>query len=211
MTNKTSNYWNSFYSKPAPMSIPSQFAAFSLGEFPEHQQFIDIGCGNGRDALFFARHEKKVLGVDASQSAIDVCVKSAREQELQNIDFQILDIDSPEACDAFYEAHKHEVSDAIVYARFFVHAISESSERNLLRLASKMAGEKGYICLEFRTHRDQALAKETSSHFRRFVNPVDFSQRVGEEGLHVVYYAEGFGFAKYKGDDAHAVRFILAN
>ncbi len=40
----------------------------------EHQQpVIELGVGNGRDAIYFARHGIKLVGIDQSTTAIEVC------------------------------------------------------------------------------------------------------------------------------------------
>ena len=35
------------------------------------KELIELGCGNGRDSLFFAKNGINVTGIDASETAID--------------------------------------------------------------------------------------------------------------------------------------------
>jgi hypothetical protein len=51
--------------------------------------------------------------------------------------------------------------------------------------------------------------KVTGTHFRRFVLPASFEARALGGGFEVVYNVEGFGFAKYRQDDAYVARTIF--
>lgn len=43
---------------------------------------LDVGCGQGRDALFIARLGHRVTGVDIAPSGIDDLIESARKENL---------------------------------------------------------------------------------------------------------------------------------
>lgn len=50
---------------------------------------LDIGCGNGRDAFYFAKKLNcTVLGIDISQEAVDIAQKAAREKDVEDVKFQ---------------------------------------------------------------------------------------------------------------------------
>ena len=68
------SYWNNFYNtegKRAQLLMPSQFAVFVAGEAVQTNNIIEFGCGNGRDAFYFASLGKNVHATDASSSAVD--------------------------------------------------------------------------------------------------------------------------------------------
>lgn len=46
-------------------------------------RILDVGCGQGRDALFLARLGHTVVGVDLSQNGIDDMLKVARANNLE--------------------------------------------------------------------------------------------------------------------------------
>ncbi len=206
---ETSEYWNAYYGKKETPSIPSQFACFVLGEFRGYDRFIDIGCGDGRDSLFFAQYGKTVLGADGSTAAVEFCQSAAEAQGLQNAQFTPLNLNDAEQCADF--ERKYAKNGTIVYARFFLHAIDDAAQSAFLRLASKLADADGRVCLEFRTPKDENLTKVTSEHYRRYVDPIALAQEAAGFGLTCTYFAEGFGFAKYKTDDAHVARMIFAH
>lgn len=70
--NRDVAYWNHFYEKVIKeIQEPSDFARFVLHYLQSGKRLMDIGCGNGRDSLYFARNQILVTGVDASETAIN--------------------------------------------------------------------------------------------------------------------------------------------
>lgn len=65
------------------------------------------------------------------------------------------------------------------------------------------------MAAEFRTIRDAQQAKVTAEHYRRFVNPLVFMANANTAGFATDYFVEGFGYAKYKDDDAHVARCLM--
>ena len=210
LSDETRNYWDQFYQSDrlGIEDIPSQFATFVVGEFPKSSAIIDIGCGNGRDSFFFCRHVKEVVGVDGSRNAIDHCNNKSKHMSVNNVGFHHVDL-STDACMAFLDGLAVDFSGTVAYARFLVHAIDEDSEANLLKMARYVSERGGAVALEFRTHRDENQKKETSTHYRRYINPLEFMENARSAGLNLAYFTEGFGFAKYKSDDAHVARLIF--
>lgn len=197
-------YWEQYYtSAELVRPVPSQFAAFVASELPGPQRLIEFGCGTGRDALFFATYGHQVVAVDASRAATEHGAALARELD-EKVDFIAADIDDPNLADMIPGAS----GPTTVYARFFLHAITESEEQAFLETAAKLTQPGDLMALEYRTLRDQSGAKATGKHYRRFINPADFQFAATERGFHARYSVEGFGFAKYKQDDAYVARGI---
>ena len=102
------------------------------------------------------------------------------------------------------------VADAAIELMTGRPEITEEEEVFLFDVVNEiLVGREGCVALEFRTDRDKSQPKETDTHFRRYVSPVHFFARARENGFEVEYFVEGFGFAKYKQDDAHVARFLL--
>ena len=201
-------YWNQFYSsdkkRSAPM-LPSQFAAFISSEIANNRIIVDLGCGNGRDALFFSRYGFKVIGVDASDQAIRGC----KDLQGDNDDVVFICADICEA--SLVEEIRKNAGNLpiVIYARFFLHAINDDDEVAFFKLAQAICGDDGYIAVEFRTEMDKLLSKVTDAHFRRFIDPMKFLERAISNGFTPKYVATGFGFAKFLEDDAHVARMLL--
>jgi hypothetical protein len=140
-------------------------------------------------------------------TAIEPCRTAAAAAGIENVDFDTADVSSRDL--EIKSAHHLKNNGApLIYARFFIHAITEQEERKFLLFARSHLGQ-GTLAVEFRTMRDEALHKVTEGHYRRFVDPVAFAGRARDVGLDVVYLVEGFWMAKYKKDDAFVARVLL--
>ena len=213
-TENRSAYWDEFYSglQASELRPPSQFAAFCIGEVAKPDTVIvDIGCGTGRDALFFSSHGYHVVGVDASSEAISRCT-SIRTPAKSPPSFIQSNIGSEDLLSKIENSAPYRAtSSAVIYARFFLHAIKEEEEDGLLNLADRISKERSVqVAVEFRTHRDALMPKVTSAHYRRYIDPHQFLSKTLTRGFALKYYVDGFGFAKYGNDDAHVARVVLA-
>ena len=206
-------YWDKYYSIDNTRNItyPSQFAAFVAGEIEQNSFIIDIGCGNGRDSIFFASRAHKVYAIDSSSEAIKSCENSIVGFK-NEIKFAISNIGH----DKTYQDLKikfleyKENLPIVLYSRFFLHAISEDLQNKLLIELYKLSKINPIIFfLEFRTQRDVNLKKETSDHYRRYIVPTDLINKALKIGFELTYQVEGFGFAKYRSDDAYVARIIF--
>tara|TARA_B100000212_G_scaffold320579_1_gene278514 strand:- start:1390 stop:2016 length:627 start_codon:yes stop_codon:yes gene_type:complete len=204
----TDNYWNSFYSshgKDIAKRSPSQFAVFVHGETEDCSSLIDLGTGNGRDAFFFASHGKKVLGLDASHSAIEDNTHFAHEKGLnQTIRFERFEIgkDSKEDIVNFEEKK-------FIYARFFLHSLNDELLKEFAKLTSFLMKPNEKLFVEYRTDRDSERKKIYDNHYRNFLNPNLVEQLFNHYNLNIIYSVEGLGYAKYKEDDAHVSRMVF--
>jgi SAM-dependent methyltransferase len=207
-----STYWEDFYAGIPTDRIapPSQFAAFVLQEAPQAGLVVEIGCGSGRDSIFFARQGLAVLGIDGSEVAIAKCKESAAQNNVPRTNFVCAVAGGPEldySLDQFVPSDRN--FSLLVYARFFLHAITDGEETGLLTSIARVTRPGDLVAFEYRTTRDSDLTKVTPGHFRRYVNPVELYTKAAESGFRVQYAVEGFGFAKYKHDDAYVARCIL--
>ncbi len=208
------NYWDNFYTKAkdAKLSQPSQFAAFVAGEISPGSYIIDIGCGNGRDSLFFSSLEHNVCGIDKSEEAINFCNALTSSKSLK-AQFLNSDINNakifPNILNNFCDLKN--VQEIIFYSRFFLHTITEENQHKLLLNIKEISKiKKVSTFFEFRTEKDSNLPKETKEHYRRYIEPFSFINKAVLIGYSVEYFIEGFGFAKYRNDDAHVARIILS-
>jgi len=200
------HYWDEYYAARTTTirRLPSQFAVFVAGELEQRHRIIELGCGNGRDSMFFASYGHDVVGVDASHAAIDGCRTMAQALG-ERATFIVSRIEDPELAGLV----RGETGPRLVYARFFLHAITEPEEDALLGLASAITEAGDLLAVEYRTVRDSSGAKVTEQHYRRFVLPAAFEARALGRGFDVIYSVEGFGFAKFRQDDAYVARTLL--
>ena len=84
---------------------PSLFAQEFAQEMSDRKlkSVLEIGCGNGRDSIFFARAGLKVSAVDVAPSAIKLAEENAKEAEV-DIDFQVANAEKLPFKDGEFEA-----------------------------------------------------------------------------------------------------------
>ncbi len=91
-SNKISAYWDNFHKdikgygafRPDPV-LSRYLKLISKGKV------LDLGLGEGRNALFFVQNGFEVKGIDISETAIQSCIKRAKEAKLE-IDVKLQDI-----------------------------------------------------------------------------------------------------------------------
>jgi SAM-dependent methyltransferase len=205
-TEQKAAYWDEFYRRQQPTlrRVPSQFATFVAGELDSRHCVVEFGCGNGRDALFFAEHGHDVIGIDGSPRAIAHCQAAAEAVGTPAVfvEGSVSDPDLPSRL-------PNRRAPSIVYARFFLHAITSAEEQAFLACAAGVTRPGDLMAVEYRTVRDQGQVKVTDAHFRRFLSPHQFHLDAAEYGFHVTYSVEGFGYAKYREEDAYVARALL--
>jgi methylase of polypeptide subunit release factors len=70
-------YWDDYYlqhGKDKGISKHSSFSQFCLDNFftEKNLNIVELGSGNGRDAIFLAHHGHQVVAIDQSTVAIDI-------------------------------------------------------------------------------------------------------------------------------------------
>jgi cyclopropane fatty-acyl-phospholipid synthase-like methyltransferase len=210
-------YWNDYYARRKPDEpwslLPSQFAAFVANE-TSPGRMLEIGCGNGRDALFFASVGYKVQGADYCETAIGLCRERAETLGLK-ARFETLNICDVAQVTTF--AGRHADTYDTVYARFFVHAITELGEEELFKLCAAVLKPGGRAFLEFRTTEDErasagrelSASEREDGHYRRFIDVDRFVDRAATHGLRTAYRVAGQGMATFRGEDPHVARVVL--
>lgn len=200
-------YWDSYYRTASPLYIPSQFAAMTLSEMWNFDNFIDCGCGNGRDSIFFATHGKSVLSFDSSKSAIEQAASESRRKNVTTIQFQHLDFSN--LSEQSLKKYDTMLERCVVYARFFLHSVDEQTEQRFFDKMGNAIGKGSMICAEFRTKTDSQLPKKAAPHFRRYIDPYELVQKINPSILRAKYMNVGFGLAKFHEEDAHVARIFL--
>ena len=85
LADRQSDWWDTFYAnraKPVPFFGPEPDESLSMwidDEVIPPGKALDLGCGNGRNAIFLAKSGFSVEGVDYSQAAIEWATQRAKE------------------------------------------------------------------------------------------------------------------------------------
>ena len=110
-------YWNEYYKSNYKPFKPSNFSTFVLENLPAGSSIIDIGCGNGRDSLYFANNEIYTTGVDQST----VIINNLKKYENKYLDF--IDLDLSELPNKHFEN---------AYCRFLFNSINQDKENIII-------------------------------------------------------------------------------
>lgn len=65
------SYWDTFYAANKGVNEPSLFARWVLEQVETDKKIVDMGCGNGRDSIYFMENGMQVYAVDASDVATE--------------------------------------------------------------------------------------------------------------------------------------------
>ena len=209
------NYWDGYYKLHGgdiEISDPSSFAKFILKNFFSERKFniVELGSGNGRDAIFFAYNGHSVIAIDQSTRVINIQKKNLENKFAKNLhskaqDFVKEDYSRYEKIDAFY-------------SRFTIHSITKSDELELLPKIYDNLERKGLFCVEVRTINDPLygigeFCSEntfvTDNHKRRFIDTKVFRKQVLDLGFKELYFIEENNLSIYKNDNPVLMRIIL--
>ena len=82
------SFWNKYYKDKNKILPSSNFAEFVEKYLKKEKFLIDIGCGDGRDSVFFSKHNIFTTGVDFSNLAI----KKNKELKNSYLEFEHLNL-----------------------------------------------------------------------------------------------------------------------
>ena len=207
-------YWNNYYQqhgKDQGISVCSTFADFCLKNFFSKKgiNVIELGSGNGRDAVYFAHHYINVIVIDQSTVAIDI--------EKEKLHSEVCKYLQPMALDFVKEDYSIYGAIDAFYSRFTIHSITKEDEELLLPNLYQSLKKNGLLCIEVRTVKDplygvgEYCSKDTflTDHKRRFINSKKFLESVLKLGFDLVYFTEENNLSVYKDDNPVLMRIVL--
>ncbi|WP_244931384.1 class I SAM-dependent methyltransferase [Nocardioides sp. W7] len=126
---------------PSAPTRRSDFAGWVHSQLPRHAPVVDLGCGTGRDALWYARTGRPVLAVDFARAARSVFQQRARRLDVE-VPFEVValgDLRAVLTLGADLARRPHHV-----HARQLVGALDEAERANLWRLC-RMTGRTSFL------------------------------------------------------------------
>jgi len=201
---KDVQYWDGYYSGDFAPKPPSDFAKFALDYMKPEKMLIDLGCGNGRDSMFFCRKGLKVTSIDSSKGAIESFDKALPIFAL---------------CDDFVSTKALQcIEYDYCYARWSIHAISKVQQDELLPSIFNSLKSGGLFFSESRTTNDAKYGHGEllgdheyfyDNHYRRFLDPGAFMAQLKEIGFEIIFREESNKFSVV-GDDAPTLIRVIA-
>lgn len=193
-------YWEKYYSQNSKPFTPSSFAQDIIKNINNKSELIDIGCGNGRDSLFFSSQKIYTVGLDQSINSINFL----KQYENQYLKFRNEDI-----------RNLHQKKYDYAYCRFLFHSLNEDEELTLLQWLKNNITKN--IFIESRIDEDKEKYSK-ADHYRRLMNVEDFKSKLKNFDLKIKSEKKSDKFSIYKENynvsditfNPMLVRFILS-
>jgi SAM-dependent methyltransferase len=161
-----------------------RFLAYFAPELP----VLDVGCGNGRQTRFLARHFARVIGVDISPSVI--ARASAETVDEKNAVYRVFDATEVEAARRLHD----EFGDLNAFVRGVLHMIKRRERPLFVQSLEILLGERGTLY-------EIELPLEAFAYWRTL--PADFKAMVPQIAHRVGFSLEDR--ARYFRDDRWTV------
>lgn len=203
--NDDKSYWAKFYEHNQNPFSQSLFAEFILKYAPKNAKILELGCGNGRDSVFFHQKGLRVKAIDACENEIEYLkAHYANENlEFENADFCALD----------------EISNAydVIYSRFTLHSITKKQQERLLPFVYNALKAQGLFCVEVRGLKNSLFNQGVAlgdnafiydEHYRRFLDFEILCDELKNLGFNLLFAKEDKGFAPFKNEDDFFIRII---
>jgi len=199
-------YWEQYYIKHRSPGKPSPFAKDVIQYLSPKTTLLELGCGNGRDAVFFSDYGIHVTGIDQAVNEIDFLNKEYANENLRFI------------CDDFTKIIKLNGHFDSVYSRFTFHAISEKQEDQVLQWIKKNLKPGGLFFLEVRSINDKLFDEgvpvtneqnaKITSHYRRFSDFNNIKQKIVDLRFTILLSVEDKNLAVHKDENPIIIRII---
>tara|TARA_B110000008_G_C16966892_1_gene562412 strand:+ start:2298 stop:2930 length:633 start_codon:yes stop_codon:yes gene_type:complete len=203
------NYWKTYYDKPQkgkkPPSAPSLFAKFvqNMVNISDVKRIIDVGCGNGRDAYYFANENDtiKVLGVDSAIAS----------EKVKNVSFVMGSMGD------LNDLIESKNVQTMLYSRFSLHSIPKDIQSKVLLYAKTNCK---YISIEARSTKDPLSNGEKSNsvetsyaipHYRRYIDLNGLVTELESLGFTIIHKSDSNEYAPYKDQKPWCVRVLGIN
>ena len=197
-------YWNKYYAEQTSPTEATSFARHISSQMPPRSTILELGCGNGRDAFFFAEAGHQVLACD--QSA--VIIQALKDGAQQGPRFFVDNIGDMQ--------FRPEGTIDIVYTRFVLHALSNEEAGRAYDWIYAQLPAGGLFLSESRSVNDplrgdgERLAEHLymTDHKRRFLERTELIQELEQVGFVIDEAVEDNGLAVYKDDDPIVIRLV---
>ncbi len=202
-------FWDRLYEGSFGYDISherSPFAQWVLPQLSDGRPFLDIGCGNGRDTLWFAEQGVDAIGLDYSKGALPRCRTEAEKRGLPTT-FTLLNFN--DLRDTLVKGAllaRETTAPRTIYGRFLLHSLEPDARRNFWQFADMMLRGRGDAFFEFRTGRSRRRRRDRPPHYSNALRAETVFHEIEQAGGRVVESHTGKGFSPYLGEDPRLCR-----
>jgi len=146
MTDK--EFWKEKWVNPEDR-IPNPFTkkVYKILKDKQYKKLLDIGCGDGRDTLYFAKKGFHVTAVDFSTSGIEHLQKEKEDLNITCLQGKIQDIQFSEN------------SFDVIYAHLSLHYFDDKITTNIFTNLHSILKKNGMICIKVKSTNDKLCGK----------------------------------------------------
>lgn len=183
---------------------PSPLAKLAAPKLPQHSKILELGCGVGRDAIFFAKGGHSVIATDSSPTVIR---QDRHHFSDLGIEFTVLDMQAPLP----YPAESFDV----IYANLSLHYYSHQKTREIIEEIADKLKSNGVLVFACKSVDDFHHGKGEEVEENVFVSPKGhvrhlFSTPYAKElltGLFLIEYLDTVE-EEYNGEKSNILRCI---
>jgi ubiquinone/menaquinone biosynthesis C-methylase UbiE len=163
--------WQSKWNDENSQLPPNNFAirAYKLIK-SKHKTLLDLGCGTGRDSLYFANKGLKVTAADWSQSGLDQLQKLAEKRKISNLEVTQQDIS---------KLSLNPNSFDVIYAHLSLHYFDDKTTKLIFNKLHSVLKRGGLLFVKCKSTDDMLYGQgrkieeniyERENHVRHFFN-----------------------------------------
>jgi len=206
-------YWNAFYKDSHPPSNPTSFAEYCLPFIKYKSTLLELGCGNGRDSIYFAKNNISVYASDISSYAINNIKNYVNINNINNMTFINEDFTN-------FNTNQYTENFQAIYSRFTIHTILQDKISKVFKWSYNALSDGGLIMIETRSTKDPLFASGKGKliehntilyeegHIRHFVERDELVNSLLSEGFDLVEDTESNNLSIYEGDNPVLLRVI---
>jgi ubiquinone/menaquinone biosynthesis C-methylase UbiE len=143
--------WQSKWSDKTSQLPPNNFAsrAYKILK-PNHKTLLDLGCGNGRDSLYFARKGLQVTAADWSKSGLDQLKKLVEKKKVANLEVIQQDISQ-----LTFKLNSFDV----IYAHLSLHYFDDKTTRRIFDKLYSVLKKDGLLFVKCKSTDDMLYGR----------------------------------------------------
>lgn len=169
----TSQLWEEKWQKVSAPLPTTNFArkSYKLLKGKKHRTLLDLGCGDGKDSIYFAKKGFAVTAVDFSKSALEKLkdkAKIAGNLPIKTIQKDILNLNfKPNTFD-------------VIYANLSLHYWNEKTSEKIFKKLHRILKPKGLLLFKCKSAEDILNGEEVERTKKRINFTKDFAKKVLE-------------------------------
>ena len=149
---KKLGYWNDLYEKNNYFGTgPTILAAYAKKILDEYslKNILELGCGQGRDSIYFAKLGYSIIASDISENAIKFIEKISNDENLKNLQLVVHDVQKPlnfqnSKFDMVYSNLALQFFDLYQLSKIFSNIADVMLPNSFFLFSTKKVGDKYY-------------------------------------------------------------------